>query len=155
MVGKDWGVPVGFDAGATDDDGAVVTAVVVGWGSPPGVLLVGPPIRARRVVMMSLIIAKRLEPEPEPAGASDYKIQSGNHALVKTPAHTHRIPAIPRFASLKYRSLRSNRRSIRHGCKKKSESRRHVVWRRNALEKRAKRTKKRVVKAVQRILWKD
>ena len=70
MMDTDRGVPVGLDAGAADD--AAVTAVVVGWKSLPGVLLVGPLIRERRAIMMSLI-AKLLEPEP--AGASVYKIQ--------------------------------------------------------------------------------
>ena len=94
MMDTDWGVPVGLDAGAADD--AAVTAVVVDWGSLPGVLL-GLPIRARRVVMMSVIIAKRVGLEPEPAGTSDYKIQSGKHSLITTFV-THRIPAPKRIA---------------------------------------------------------
>ena len=37
MVDTDLGVPVGFDAGAADDDCAAVTTVVVGSGSLLGV----------------------------------------------------------------------------------------------------------------------
>ena len=38
ILGTDQGVPVGFDAGVTDDDGVVLTSVVVG-GRSLGVLL--------------------------------------------------------------------------------------------------------------------
>jgi len=88
MTGTDhWGVPVGFDAGAADDDCAAVTNVGVGRGSTPGVLL-PLPIRERSSIIMLLITAKRLfvVVEPEPAGASSCEIQSGKHSLVKTLA---------------------------------------------------------------------
>jgi hypothetical protein len=78
---------------------------------------------------MRVVITVKRSVEPEPAG---YKIQSGNHSLVETPAHTHRRHRIPAFRhaalTLKHGSLRSNRRSIRHGCKQSQKSRRHVVW---------------------------
>jgi hypothetical protein len=61
MVGIDRGVPVGSGPGAPDVDDAVTTVV----GVLLGVLLV--PMRARRLVMMLLITAKR-SVEPEPAG---------------------------------------------------------------------------------------
>jgi hypothetical protein len=72
---------------------------------------------------MRVVITVKRSVEPEPAG---YKIQSGNHSLVETPAHTHRRHRIPAFRhaalTLKHGSLRSNRRSIRHGCRQtKSE----------------------------------
>jgi hypothetical protein len=71
-----------------------------------------------------LVIAVRRSGEPEVGGA--YKIQSGNHSLKDTPAHTHhRIPATRHLAlTLKYRSLRSNRRSIRHSCTQSQKIRR-------------------------------
>jgi len=75
--------------------------------------------------MMLLIIAKRsVEPEAPEAGAGPvYKIQSDDHSLVETPVHTHCIPALRHAAlTVKYRSLRSNWRSIRHSYKTKSEN---------------------------------
>jgi hypothetical protein len=75
---------------------------------------------------MMLVNAVKLSVEPEPAGV--YKIQSANHSLKETPAHTHRIPAARHFAlTLKHRPLRSDRRSIRHSCKQSQKFRRHVV----------------------------
>jgi hypothetical protein len=98
MVGTDKGVPVGSSALAVDDD-VVTTVLSDGW-------------------------------EPEPGDVGIYKIQSGNHSLLETPAHTHRIPARRyHFAlTLKYRSLRSNRPSIRQGYKRSQKGRQHVVW---------------------------
>ena len=59
---------------------------------------------------------------------SDYKIQSDNHTLVETPAHTHRNPATIHVANLAldYRTLRSNRRGICHGCNQSQKCYRHV-----------------------------
>jgi hypothetical protein len=50
----------------------------------------------------------------------DYKIRgpSGNRTLAEVPAHTHLKPTFHRIAlalTLTYRSLRSNRHSIRNG----------------------------------------
>ena len=121
-VGTDLGVPVGFGPGAAGVDDAVTT-VVEAWGSLPGALLL-PPMRARSWAMMAITRSV----EPEPAGVPVYKVQSGKHSLLETPAHTHRIPALRHAAlTLLDRSL-SNRRSIRHGCKQSQKSRRHVVW---------------------------
>jgi|SRR6267154_2562269 len=130
IVGTGLRVPVGFDAGAADVD-AAVTTVVEDWGPLLGVLPLLP-IRERSWVMRLLITENRsVEAEgPEPGAGPVYKIQSGNHSLVETPAHTHRIPAL-RHATLtvNHRSLRSNRRSIRHGCKQSQNIRRHHVVR--------------------------
>ena len=52
----------------------------------------------------------------------------GYHSFVETPAHTHYIPAVGENAlTPKYRSLRSNWRSIRQDCKHSQKGRRHVV----------------------------
>jgi hypothetical protein len=140
-MGVDWGVPVGVDA--------AVTTVVVGVSLAAGVL---PPLAIKAKSWLRADSSAELLPpvvEPE-LGETAYKIQSesGNHFLGATTADTHRIPA-ELHASL----TGSNRRSIRHGCKQKSEtSHRFVVWEWNPLEKSAKNAKKRAVKAVQRIL---
>jgi hypothetical protein len=77
---------------------------------------------------MMLVSAAIRSGEAEAAGGV-YKIQSDNHSLVETPAHTHRRPARrPLALTVKYRSLRSNWRSIRHSCKQSQKIRRHVVW---------------------------
>jgi hypothetical protein len=79
---------------------------------------------------MMLVSAAIRSGEVEPVGGGVvYKIQSDNHSLVETPAHTHRIPAPrPLALTVKYRSLRSNWRSIRHSCKQSQKIRRQVVW---------------------------
>jgi hypothetical protein len=77
---------------------------------------------------MMLLIATIRSGEAEPGGVTACKIQSDNHSFVETTAHTH-IPAPrPLALTVKYRSLRSNWRSIRHSCKQSQKIRRHVVW---------------------------
>ena len=53
----------------------------------------------------------------------DYKVRcpSGNRKLAKMSAHIHLKPTTPALPilTLSYRSLRSSRRSIRNGCKRK------------------------------------
>ncbi len=80
-------------------------------------------------MMPTITVIRSVEPELEPVPADvAYKIQSDNHSHVGTPAHTHRYPAIHHAAlPLNDRSLRSNRRSIRHGCKQSQKTCRHVT----------------------------
>jgi hypothetical protein len=81
MVGIDWDVPVGSDAGGADDDAAVTTVVV-------GVLLLLLllAIMARSALIADSSAESLLVVEPEGGVvAGVYKIQSGNHSLVETP----------------------------------------------------------------------
>ena len=96
---------------------------------------------------MTFSSAALLVVEPEPDAGAVYKIRSDNHSHRDgRPTHRGRIPATDRGA------LTSNNWcGMRHGCKISQKRPRHVVWKRNVLEKRAKRAKKKIVKAVQRI----
>ena len=86
----------------------------------------------------------------------DYKIcrSSGNCYLAEMPARTHRnLTLIKKAKTLTYRTLRSRRRSICNSCKKVKKCCQYVLQKRNPLENRATKAKKRaVVKAVKRIL---
>jgi hypothetical protein len=128
-VNRDRGVPVGLFAGA---DVVVVTYAVAG-GVP--------------------------EFEPDVLGGG-YRIHgsSGNHKFAEMPTHNHRIPTkITALLTLIYRSLERNGRRKRDCWEKKNSQndRRHILRQYDSLENRAKRTKKRAVNAVERIVWKN
>jgi hypothetical protein len=112
-----------------------------------------------RLVMSSSIVEGGIvEPESEPGAAGVYEVHgpSGNHTLAEMLAHTHRIFTGTHLAALTlaYRSLRSNRYSKRNGYKKSQKDWKRVLRTCNP-QNRAKRAKKREVKMVARILWKD
>ena len=69
----------------------------------------------------------------------------------KNVTHIHRINNL----TLAYRPSRRNWHSIRYGCQKKVRIIDGMYFRKNPPESKAKRAKKRVVKAVERILEKE
>ena len=97
-----------------------------------------------------------VEPGLDVVGVYNIHGPSGNRYLAGMPAHTHLKLTIPIQATLTHRSLRSSRRSIRNGCKRSQKGCQYILRKTNPLENKAKKAKKRaVIKAVERIMWKD
>ena len=152
-VNRDRGVPVGLFAGA---DVVVVTYAVAGGVPEPGDLL--PIISIKLARILAIISAALFDSEPDVLGGG-YRIHgsSGNHKFAEMPTHSHRIPTkLNAMLTLIYRSLERNGRRKRDGWEKNSQNdRRHILRQYDSLENRAKRTKKRAVNAVERIVWKN